>query len=435
MQLSKSEAVKRRYGRWVFSGPDTYKHDHFGPSSVALPRTLNNISDGGEAWSPTPGHRRILNGMLTTFQSLCPKLPYFSMIYHVSLLDGTGPRPPVYRYNLHIGYEAFYFEKEKLKRIGTSFNSLAWEAFGTFFVNDLHVGSESVFKWADELSKTPRRLGKGGDIRPTGRILLIPPRDNFAERCKVEKEPIPEHLRLNNLPPEIERWQSIQFQGSGRGNTQCIVTNQVLLTPDNKLPFTPVSIGKVLDILDTLNGEAVAYFKDSYENDMAGDQYKRSENIRKRVDATYQENLTRLQEEKAVIALLRREHAGRLNQPAILRASESGYITGNNLWSYTEGAKRNRSFRDPRQIFIDQPREGVALVLLNPFRLKELRDGQVRCLSLKWKEYYRPESNKLHGQPPQLEESLPWSDRTGEDDPGKAMRTRLDWAKLRALVR
>jgi hypothetical protein len=437
MQVSKAEATKRRYGRWVFSGPDTYKHDHFGTSGSGFPAAFNNISGNSERWVPTPYHRKTLESLLGIFKSICPKLPYFSLVYHVGLLTTRGPKPPVLRYNLHIGFEAFYFDKEVLKRIGTSFNSLAWDAFGSFFVNDYHLDHESPLQSVRELSYTPVRGGKGGDLRPTGLIVAVAPRDNFAERCEKEGEPIPESLRLTNLPPEIERWQSIEFQRGGRKeNTTCTVTNHVLLTRGNRLPFDPVSIGKVLEILDTLNEEMVAYFKHDHETyTIKEEAYQRHENTRKNADRTYQENLTRLQEEKDVIAFLRREHATRLNQPAILRPAEADYITKNNLWSFTEGAKRNRSFRDPRQIFIDKPREGVALVHLRKDTFQGLRDGELRCLSLQWREYHRPASNRLHGQPPQLGENIPWSDRTGEPDPGQAMRTRLDWAKLRALIR
>ena len=418
----------REYGSWVHArGEGSYSH--FKPGLTVPPSKQNKMQS-----------------ILQVFIDAYPKPYKESVCYGVKVITkGTGNKSIAY--DIHLGDYGFaYDDAGKVKAInpGSQLGDM-YEGYGNIYVNAIPEGarttisSEQGLKLLNKLSFYSNTQQTNTKERPNGKVFAVGPQNNFAEVLKNLDADIKNYnLNKPNVPTakfgnEADNYFAIRrLSASVKRDDKTVsyvVSNFVVVSLKNQLPFIPVTRKEFLNLLeDNLNEEAQLY-KDRFEKYVkpTADYAKNKESI----DKTNDDNFKDRKRKYDVINLIRDVFKNELDKPAIIGSNQIG-LTDVGFY-HIFNVKTVPTAKEVNDVFLNDKNTGYALYRMDNNFYKGLKDDDVKTIAFEWEE-------KLLNLP--ITENFTdanYIDKASgklltEVKFGRAIQHKLDWAKLASLL-
>jgi hypothetical protein len=260
----------RTFGSWVHITGSKGNLNHFKPGTKFPPATIKgktsseNWTDKTVKLSPTVQSK--IQAILQVFKDAYPQPYKESVCYGVQYIPAIAGDKPL-SYNIHLGDYAFaYDNKGKIKAInpGSQLDDM-YEGYGNVYVNyipeELRITTLlGNFAPVEKLSYYQKKLGESEfTLKPKGKVIMVGPQNNFEKEIKEWQHPNPPLVKFSN---EADNFCSIRIlrgnkDALDKSKMQYVVSNLVILSTNNQLPFYPVSRKEFLDLLEeNLNEEA-----------------------------------------------------------------------------------------------------------------------------------------------------------------------------------
>jgi hypothetical protein len=402
------------YGTWMYSVPNA-KLEHFIPGSKFPPATIEGPKSIGvndtKNVKLTPAMQYKMQSILQVYKGAYPKPYNETAIFSLRYIPAHINDMP-FAYKMILGKNDFKYNPQGKIISGdvSKWTGYAAEGYGIVKVNSLSTGTESnffigeLFKIVEPFSYNAKKTENGKFIeRPKGIIYADAPQIISTVASKKSAPP----TLFNNIVDNYYHKIKIE-ERENNGVLTYQISNYVLLTYNNKLPFIALTINDYLNALDE-------YYEDYFQDRLETERKYNSKNT------SYAEDVKRINagflEYKAIAGELREINKNRLSNLAMVKEV--------NIFPTR---KRDGKLEN---IFIDDSKNGIKFYRMDKNYYNGAKQDDIRTISVEWKEQIEVPLN----------ENFP--DENAKDKKGNlltdvrfhsAMRYKFDWAKLVSLL-
>jgi hypothetical protein len=404
----------RLYGSWVHArGEGSYSH--FKPGLTVPPAKQNKMQS-----------------ILQVFIDAYPKPYKESVCYGVKgITKGTGNKSIAY--NIHMGDYGFtYDEAGKIKSInpGSQLGDM-YEGYGNVYVNyipeELRITTLlGNYAPVEKLSYYQKKLGESEfTIKPKGKVIMVGPQNNFEKEIKEWKHPNPPPVKFNN---EADSYFSIRIlkgnkDAFDKNKMQYVVSNLVILSANNQLPYNAISRKEFLDLLEENLNEEAEVEKNRYEKYFSKNSDKAAE------EKMFNESNKERKRKYDVINLIRNVFNNELDKPAIIGAEQVGLTNAG--FYHIFNRKTVPTAKEVSDVFITEKLKGYALYRYDANFYKGLKEDDIKTIAIEWADIC---SVPLHEKFPDANAKNKDGVLFTDTNYHAAMRYTFNWGKLASLL-
>jgi hypothetical protein len=402
------------YGTWSYATTN-YKFEHFHPGVKFPPAIMEGpISKNNESnrnVKISPAIQTKMQSILQVYKEAFPKPYHESPVFSLWCLPEYSADIPL-AYKMTLGKNVFAYSPQGKVISGqaSKWTGYAAQDYGIVKVNALSTGTASnffigeLFKIVEPFSYNAKKTENGKFVeRPKGIIYADAPQIISNAASRKTAPPILSNNIVDNYYHKIKIEER-----ENNGVLSYQISNYVLLTYNNKLPFMALSINDYLNALDE-------YYEDYFQNRLETERKYNSKNT------GYAEDVKRINagflEYKGIAGELRETNKSRLSNLAIVKEV-----------NVFPTRKRDGKLEN---IFIDDSKNGIKFYRMDKNYYNGAKQDDIRTISVEWKELIEVSRN----------ENFP--DENARDKKGNlltdirfhsAMRYKFDWAKLTSLL-
>jgi hypothetical protein len=402
------------YGLWSYATTN-YKFEHFQQGVKFPPDIIEGyISKNNESSRNVKLSQAVqvkMQGILQVYKGAFPKPYHESPIFSLWCLP-EHPNDIPLAYKITLGKNNFQYtpQGKVISGQASKWTGYAAQDYGIVKVNALSTGTESnffigeLFKIVEPFSYYAKKTENGKFVeRPKGLIYADVPQIISNAASKKTAPPIP----FNNIVDNYYHKIKIE-ERENNGVLSYQISNYVLLTYNNKLPFMALTINDYLNALEE-------YYEDYFQDRLEIERKYNSKNT------SYAEDVKRINagflEYKAIARELREINKNQLSNLAMVKEV--------NIFPTR---KRDGKLEN---IFIDDSKNGIKFYRIDKKYYTGAKQDEIRTLSIEWKEQIEVPLN----------EKFP--DENARDKKGNlltdvrfqsAMRYKFDWIKLASLL-
>ncbi len=404
----------RQYGSWVHARGES-SYSHFKPGLTVPPSKQNKMQS-----------------ILQVFIDAYPKPYKESVCYGVKgLTKGTGNKSIAY--NIHLGDYGFtYDDAGKIKAInpGSQLGDM-YEGYGNVYVNyipeELRITTLlGNYAPVEKLSYYQKKLGESEfKTKPKGKVIMVGPQNNFQKEISEWKHPNPPSIKFNS---EADNYCSIRIlkgnqDAFDKNKMQYVVSNLVILSTNNQLPYNAISRKEFLDLLEENLNEEAEVEKNRYEKYFSKNSDKAAE------EKMFNENNKERKRKYDVINLIRNVFNNELDKAAIIGVEQVGLTNAG--YYHIFNRKTVPTAKEVSDVFITDKLKGYALYRYDANFYKGLKDDEIKTIAVEWNDVcFVPLNEKFPDANAKNKDGLLFTDTNYH----AAMRYKFNWAKLASLL-
>lgn len=426
----------RTIGSWVFSTGNMATLDHFKPTVKFPPATIKGRTSSAN-WADktvklSAAVQNKMQAILQVFKDAYPQPYKESVCYGVNYVPAIAGDKPL-AYYLHLGDYRFSYDKGgKIKPINPASQlGNMYDGYANVYVNyipeQLRLTSlMSSVEVKEKLSYYTKKPLEEGDrkVKPKGKVLMVGPQNNFANEIKGWNLTNPPTAKFNN---EADNFFSLRHLTGSINKTEnkvyYRVSNLVIVSANNQLPFIPVNRKEFLDLLEENLNEDAEVQKILHQK---SPDYGKNKAY---YDKMYEDNSKDRKRKYDVINLIRETFKNELELPAIIGPNQVGLTNAG--FYHIFNVKKVPTAKEVSDVFIIDKQKGYALYRYDVNFYKGLKEDEVKTIAIEWEDKITVP----------LDESFP--DANAKNKEGllltnvnyyAAFRNKFNWSKLASLL-
>ncbi len=443
----------REIGSWVFDNSKgrLEQYDHFALKEKYKfpPATINGWTSMTVSAKKTikrsPAVQSSMQAIMQLLKTAYPKPYKESITYEVDNIPAhNGGKPLAYKITLH--EEQFQYKNGKIIPINADIASVSNHFYGTIYVNYIpesidirYTSNNSSINIQNKLSYLSNTQTTNTKERPNGQVYALGPQNNFVEAMGYIKRNLEDYKMPNPNPPNVKfnndadkYFVTRRLTANVSKETKAVsygISNFVVLSLNNQLPFAPVSRKEFLSLLeDNLNEEAgkqKEYFEKYVKNT---EDYKRNQ---KSIDKNNDDNAKDRKRKYEVINLIKEQYKTELEQPAILGPAH--YQLADVGFYYLFNVKNIPTAKEIKDVFITDKNAGYSLFRFDKNFYNGLKEEDIKTIAFEWEERLQeipvtdnfPDANYTDKKTGKLLADIKFH---------RALDYKFNWAKLATLL-
>ncbi len=422
----------RTIGSWVHITGSKGLLDHFKPGTTFPPATLNATNGPVKTVKLSPVVQKKMQAIVQIFKDAYPKPYKESVCYGENYAAAFANDKPL-AYYLELGDYRFTYDKSgKIKPINpaSQLGNMVY-GYGTVYINYIPEQLRITkllgnFAPVEKLSYYQKKLGESEfKIKPKGKVIMVEPQNNFEKEIKEWKHPNPPPVKFNN---EADNYFSIRIlkgnkDAFDKSKMQYVVSNLVILSTNNQLPYNAISRKEFLDLLEENLNEEAEVEKDRYDKYL-------SKNSGKEAEAKmFNENNKERKRKYDVINLIRDVFKNQLEKPAIIGPEQVGLTNAG--YYHIFNRKTVPTAKEVSDVFINDKLKGYALYRYDANFYKDLKEDDIKNIAIEWDDVsFVPLNEQFPDANAKNKDGLLFTDTNYN----AAMRYKFNWAKLASLL-